>query len=423
MEIDYAKDVFVFLLAGGKGERLNPLTRDRSKPAVPFGGKFRIIDFTLSNCVNSGFRKVAVVTQYKSSSLQRHLALGWSFLSSRFNEYIIDLPPQQRLGERWYLGTADAVFQNLYFIDQEKPKYVVILSGDHVYKMDYRKMIQYHIDNKADITAAAVIVDRSEASAFGVIEVEKDYRIVSFKEKPKEPPHLPDNESKSLASMGIYVFNAEAINRLLIHDAELSTSSHDFGKDILPYAVNNKLNVYAYRFIDFEGKEEYWQDVGTIDSFYTSNIDLLSNHPKFDLFDRKWPIYTHSRQFPPSKITYAEVGGEKIESRVLNSIIGEGAIISGAEIINSIIFYNVRIKAGSKVSNSIIFGDSSLGYNVKLNRCIVDKEVEIPDNAQIGFNIERDKKYFYLSPKGIAVIPKRYKFTKSFMEELNEERI
>lgn len=410
MVLDYSKDVFVFLLAGGKGERLYPLTKDRAKPAVPFGGKFRIIDFTLSNCVNSGFRKIAVVTQYKSSSLRRHLALGWDFLSTRFNEYIVDSPPQQILGERWYLGTADAVFQNMYFIAQEKPKYIAILSGDHIYKMDYRKLINYHVEKEADITVSSLIVDSCSASSFGVIQIDFDNKIVSFKEKPKTPPSIPDNPNKSLVSMGVYIFKKEVLEQLLIHDAELSTSNHDFGKDILPYAVSNGYKIFAYRFINEDKIDVYWRDVGTIDSYYEANMDLLSSHPRFDLYDRDWPFFTHSRQLPPCKITDCISRDEIYSSVVENSIIGDGSILNGVKIKNSVIFYDVRIKGGSEVKESIIFPGVKIENNVKLNKCIIDKDVFIPDGTTIGYNPDIDKRRFYVSPKGVVVIPKGYKF-------------
>ncbi|MGB9695166.1 MAG: glucose-1-phosphate adenylyltransferase [Caldisericaceae bacterium] len=421
--MDYSRDVFVFLLAGGKGERLYPLTKKRAKPAVPFGGKFRIIDFTLSNCVNSQFRKIAVITQYKSSSLHRHLALGWDFLSSRFGEYIVDVPPQQIYGERWYLGTADAVYQNLYYIEQENPKYVVVLSGDHIYKMDYRKMIEEHIANNADITIGSIIAGKEKSTFFGVLKVGNTGWVEDFKEKPKSPPVIPDNPEKILASMGVYVFNTRVLLDLLIHDAEVSSSSHDFGKDIIPYAIHNKYKTFAYRFTDKEGKESYWRDVGTLDSFYESNMDILTEAPLIDIYDRNWPVFTHSRQYPPSKITSGRLHGESIASHVEDSIVGEGSLLSGVHVKHSIIFYNVKIKAGSSIEDSIIFGGVKIGNNVRIKRCIIDKEVEIPDNVSIGFDVETDKKYFYVTPTNIVVIEKGFKFPKSLLGGSGEEEI
>lgn len=410
MQIDYSRDVFVFVLAGGKGERLFPLTRDRAKPAVPFGGKFRIIDFTLSNAVNSGFRKIAVVTQYKSASLRRHLALGWDFLSSRFNEYVVDLPPQQIVGERWYLGTADAIFQNLYFLEQEKPRYVVVLSGDHVYKMDYRDLLNFHAQKEADVTISTLVVSKEEASAFGVIGIDNESKVISFKEKPKVPPTIPNDESKCLVSMGVYVFNADVLKHLLMHDYELATSSHDFGKDIIPYSISSGLKVFAYPFLNEQGGTAYWRDVGAIDAYYEANIDILSPHPKFDIYNRNWPFYTHSRQFPPVKLTEGTYKGVERKSNVENSIIGDGSIVSGATIVNSIIFYNVKVKPGAEITDSIIFPDVKIGQGVRIRKAIIDKEVEVPEGVEIGFDIEADKKRFYVSPKGIVVVPKCFRF-------------
>lgn len=411
------KDVFAYVLAGGKGERLYPLTKKRAKPAVPFGGKFRIIDFVLSNCVNSGIKRIAVATQYKAWSLRRHIALGWNFLNVRFNEYIVDVPPQQIAGEKWYLGTGDAVFQNLYFIEQEKPKIVLVLSSDHIYKMDYRDLIKTHIENNADITLSALVIDKELSSSFGIIEANSNGKITNFKEKPKDPPVLKDNPNKCLASMGIYVFKPEVLVELLIHDAEVKTSSHDFGKDIIPYAIHHGYNVYAHKFINKDGSFGYWQDVGTINAFYLANMDILSANPKIDLFDRSWPIYTNSRQFPPCKITEAYENGELIESKVENSIIGEGSIISGAQVKNSVLFYNVKVKAGSEIEDSIIFPGVRIGKNVKIKKAIIDKNVNIPDDIKIGYNPDFDKKYFYVTQTNIVVIERDFTFSKKFYGE------
>jgi glucose-1-phosphate adenylyltransferase len=415
--IDCEKEVkktLVYLLAGGKGQRLYPLTEERAKPAVPFGGKYRIIDFALSNCVNSGFRKILVATQYKSASLSRHLAVGWNFLSSTFGEYIMDLPPQQRFGEKWYEGTADAVYQNLYFIDREKPKYIVILSGDHIYQMDYREMLQFHIERKADITVGTVVVEKQKATAFGVMHIDSNECIVDFREKPKDPPEIPDKKGYSLASMGIYIFNAGKLEELLNHDAEVKTSTHDFGRDIIPYAIHNKLNVFAYRFVDKNGNERYWRDVGTIDAFYEANMDLIAPIPHLNLYNRDWPVYTHARQYPPVKFASTETKNGALHGTAVNSLVGDGTIIVGARVFHSIVFPDVKILENSEINNSIIFNDCKIGRNVKLNKVIVDKLVEIPDDVQIGFNLEHDKKYFFVSPSGIVVIPRGYKFPKNF---------
>ncbi len=408
------KKTLVYLLAGGKGQRLYPLTEERAKPAVPFGGKYRIIDFALSNCVNSGFRKILVVTQYKSASLSRHLAVGWNFLSSTFGEYIMDLPPQQRFGEKWYVGTADAVYQNLYFIDREKPEYIIILSGDHIYQMDYRDMLRAHIERKADITVGTVVVEKQKATAFGVMQIDSEERIINFYEKPKDPPEIPNKKGYSLASMGIYVFNANKLKSLLDHDAEINTSTHDFGRDIIPFAIHNKLNVFAYRFVDKNGNERYWRDVGTIDAFYDANMDLIAPIPHLNLYDRDWPIYTHARQYPPVKFASAKVDGKYINGTAINSLLGDGTIIVGAKIEHSVIFPAVKILENTEITDSIIFNDCHVGKNVRLHRVIVDKLVEIPDGVEIGYDLEHDRKYFYVSKNGIVVIPRAYKFPKNF---------
>lgn len=407
-----AKHVFVFLLAGGRGERLYPLTKDRAKPAVPFGGKYRVIDFTLTNCINSGFRKIAVATQYKSSSLNRHLALSWDFLSSSLGEYVTVLPPQQRYAEKWYAGTADAVYQNLYFLERENTKYVVVLSGDHIYKMDYKEMLEFHINKKADITIGTVVVDKSKTSSFGIMQIDESEQIIGFKEKPRvNPPTLPDDPEKSLASMGIYIFNVNTLIDLLVHDERIDTSSHDFGKDIIPYAINTNLNLYAYRFLNRDGSQGYWQDIGTIDSFYEANMDLLSENPKIDIYDRNWPIFTHSRYRPPARLTYGILDNELLSGVVIDSIVGEGSVLTGSKLVHSVIFYDVRIDAGSLIEDSIIFGEVKIGKNVMIKKTIIDKFVNIPDNIQIGYDLESDRKYFYVTPSEIVIIPRSYKFS------------
>lgn len=412
MDDSILKQVFVFLLAGGKGERLYPLTKERAKPAVPFGGKFRVIDFALSNCVNSGFRKIAVATQYKSTSLNRHLALSWDFLSSGLGEYVTDLPPQQRYGEKWYAGTADAVYQNLYFLERERSKYVLVLSGDHIYKMDYRKMLTFHIEKGADITIATVIIDKTKTSLFGIMEVDEGNRIIGFKEKPKSnPPTLPENPEKCLASMGIYIFNKNILIDLLEHDELIATSLHDFGKDVIPYAISTKLKLFAFKFLNEDGSQGYWQDVGTIDAFYEANMDLLSKKPKVDIYDKNWPIFTHSRHYPPARLTYGNLNGEELDGTIVDTIVGEGSILNGSYVTHCVIFYDVRIDAGSTIEDSIVFGEVKIGKNVKIKKVIIDKLVEIPDNTMIGYNLDFDKKYFYVTPSNIVIIPRGYRFT------------
>jgi glucose-1-phosphate adenylyltransferase len=395
------KNVITFILAGGKGERLYPLTKDRAKPAVPFGGTYRIIDFSLSNAINSGFKRIYILTQYKSFSLQRHIREGWNILSRELGEFIEIVPAQQRIGEDWYLGTADSVFQNLYLLEREKPDYVLILSGDHVYKMDYTKMLNFHIQKKADLTISVFEVNKEEASRFGVLKVDNEYRVTDFAEKPQVPFTLVENPSVSLISMGIYIFNTEILVKRLIEDAKKSNSSHDFGKDVIPSMVKRD-KVFAYKFTE-EGKKEsrYWRDIGTIEAYYNSNMELLEIDPILNLYDENWPIMTYKPQSPPAKIIFL---GKNVE--ILNSLISDGCIISGASIYNSIISPSVKIEKGSEIYDSIIMNNVYIGENCKIKKTIIDKYVIIPNNSVIGYNIEEDKKKFFVSETGIVVIPR-----------------
>ncbi|MCM8803841.1 MAG: glucose-1-phosphate adenylyltransferase [Candidatus Omnitrophica bacterium] len=395
------KNVTTFVLAGGKGERLYPLTKDRAKPAVPFGGSYRIIDFTLSNAVNSGLRKIYVLTQYKSFSLQRHIREGWNILSKELGEFIEIVPAQQRMGEDWYLGTADAIFQNIYILEKEKPEYVLILSGDHIYKMDYTKMINFHIEKKADLTIAVFEVLKEEASRFGVLKIDEENRIIDFLEKPSEPFTLPSNPSISLISMGIYIFKTEILVKRLIEDAKNPTSSHDFGKDVIPVMIK-KDNVFAYKFIEEKNKESrYWKDIGTVDAYYQANMELLDIEPVLNLYDINWPIMTYKPQNPPAKIVFL---GKNIE--ILNSLISDGCIISGSSIYNSIISPNVKIEKGTEIFDSIIMNNVFIGENCKIKRTIIDKNVIIPNNTIIGYNISEDRKRFLVTENDIVVIPR-----------------
>lgn len=395
------KNIITFVLAGGKGERLYPLTKDRAKPAVPFGGSYRIIDFTLSNAINSGLKKIYVLTQYKSFSLQRHIREGWNILSKELGEFIEIVPAQQRMGEDWYLGTADAIFQNIYILEQEKPEYVLILSGDHVYKMDYTKMIDFHIEKKADLTIASFEVPREEASRFGVLRIDRENKIIDFVEKPSEPFTLPSNPSISLISMGIYIFKTEILVKRLIEDAKNTNSSHDFGKDVIPMMIK-KDNVFAYRFIDEKNKESrYWRDIGTIDAYYQANMELLEIEPVLNLYDRNWPIMTYKPQSPPAKIVFL---GKNIE--ILNSLISDGCIISGSSIYNSVISPNVKIEKWTEIFDSIIMNNVFIGENCKIKRTIIDKNVIIPDNTIIGYDISEDRKKFFVTESDIVVIPR-----------------
>jgi len=395
------KNVITFILAGGKGERLYPLTKDRAKPAVPFGGTYRIIDFSLSNAVNSGFKRIYILTQYKSFSLQRHIREGWNILSRELGEFIEVVPAQQRISEDWYLGTADAIFQNLYILEREKPEYVLILSGDHVYKMDYTKMLNFHIQKNADLTISVFEVNKEEASRFGVLKVDNEYRVIDFVEKPQIPFTLPENPSISLISMGIYIFNTEILVKRLIEDAKKIDSSHDFGKDVIPSMIKRD-RVFAYRFIEEDKRESrYWRDIGTIEAYYNANMELLEINPILNLYDENWPIMTYKPQSPPAKIVFL---GKNIE--ILNSLISDGCIISGSSIYNSVISPSVKIEKGSEIFDSIIMNNVYIGENCKIKRTIIDKNVIIPNNSVIGYNIEEDKKKFFVTETGIVVIPR-----------------
>ena len=390
------------ILAGGRGERLYPLTRDRAKPAVPFGAIYRIIDFTLSNCLNSGIRRIYALTQYKSTSLQRHIQFGWNILSAPLGEFIEAVPAQQRINEHWYQGTADAIFQNIYTLQMERPDLILILSGDHIYKMDYRKMIAFHLEKGADLTVAAIRMDRNLSREFGVIEIDEDWRIIGFQEKPEEPKTLPGDPSGILASMGIYVFNTELLVRRLIEDAR-SDSSHDFGKDIIPRMIG-KDQIFAFDFRQGDcGGVGYWRDVGTIDAYYEANIDLISVIPQLNLYDSQWPILTQQPISPPAKTVWIEEGRV---GTALNSIISNGCIISGGNVKRSILSPNVTVHSFAEVEDSILLEGVDVGRNAKIKKTIVDKEVQIPQGMEIGYHLDEDAKRFTVTDSGIVVVPK-----------------
>jgi len=404
-----SRRVLVLLLAGGKGSRLEPLTRDRAKPAVPFGGVYRIIDFTLSNCINSGLRRIIVLTQYKSASLDRHLARGWSFLSHELGEFIEVLPPQQRIDEHWYKGTADAVYQNIYSIEQEDPQYVVILAGDHIYKMNYARMIEAHIEAGADATVGCIPVNLDEArNNFGVLQIDRDRRVTGFQEKPADPIPMPDDPERCLASMGIYVFNTRVMYDVLFKDAGRPDSTHDFGKDVIPSMVDEGRRVFAYLFVDENRKEAmYWRDVGTLDAYYKANMDLVAVDPILNLYDQEWPIRTYQPQLPPPKFVFAEdrPGGRR--GIALDSIVSQGCIISGGRVQHSILSPLVRIHSYAEVEDSILFEGVSVGRYAQVRRAIIDKDVQIPPGFQIGVDLERDRQRgFLVTAEGVVVIPK-----------------
>jgi glucose-1-phosphate adenylyltransferase len=396
------KKVLAMILAGGRGERLYPLTRDRAKPAVPFGAIYRIIDFTLSNCLNSDVRRIFVLTQYKSTSLQHHIQIGWNILSAPLGEFIGVIPAQQRIDEHWYQGTADAIFQNIYTLQQERPDLVLILSGDHVYKMDYRKMIDFHLGKGADLTVSTIRMDRELSREFGVIEVDENGRILGFQEKPEEPKTIPGDAGGILASMGVYVFNTEILVRRLIEDAR-SDSAHDFGKDIIP-AMIGKDRVFAFDFRegDREGKG-YWRDVGTIDAYFEANMDLISITPQLNLYDSQWPILTYQSTHPPAKTVLAEK--ERVGTAI-NSIISNGCIISGGSVRRSILSPKVTIHSYVEVEDSILMEGVDVGRYAKIRRTIIDKDVQIPPGMKIGYDLDEDAKRFTVTASGIAVVPK-----------------
>ena len=400
------RKVLTFIMAGGKGERLLPLTKDRTKPAVPFGGIYRIIDFTLSNCINSGLRKIYILTQYKSASLQRHIRLGWNFLPSELGQFIELLPAQQRIGDSWYMGTADAIYQNLYTLEMDRPDEVLILAGDHIYKMYYYSMIDVHREQNADLTVGVVEIDKSKSKHLGVVEADTQGRVIGFHEKPANPKTIPGKPDKIYGSMGIYVFNQSVLMQELLEDAKNSKSSHDFGKDIIPQMIKKGMKVVAYNFCNKEKDQEYWRDIGTIDAYYEANMELIQVNPTFNLYDQEWLIRTFQEQYPPVKTVHS---GDKEEGRVglvLDSIVSEGCVVSGGRVQRSILSPNVRINSFSEVYDSILMESVHVGRHAKIKRAIIDKDVSIPQGMIIGFNLEEDKKRFFVSESGIVVVAK-----------------
>jgi glucose-1-phosphate adenylyltransferase len=394
-------------LAGGRGARLDPLTRDRAKPAVPFCGIYRIIDFTLSNCINSDIRKILVLTQYKATSLNRHIDQGWRFLCRELAEYIEVIPPQQRIDASWYQGTADAIYQNVYTIEKAAPRDTLILGGDHIYKMNYANLIDFHRENKADLTVACLPVPRADAREFGVVGVDDRARITSFLEKPREPPPMPGHPDLALASMGIYVFNTDAMYELLFQDAaRKEASNHDFGKDIIPQMVKAGQRVFAHPFRDEnrKGTTSYWRDVGTIDAYFQTNMDLIQIDPILNLYDQHWPIHTFQPPYPPPKFVHTEADRR---GAAYNSIVCQGAIISGGQVFRSIISPGVRINSYALVEDSIIFDDVDVGRHAKVRRAIIDKDVRIPPGFEVGWNPELDRaRGLTVTDDGVTVVAK-----------------
>lgn len=400
------EDVLAVVLAGGQGERLYPLTRDRGKPAVPFGGNYRIIDFTLSNCLNSGLRKIYVLTQYKSGSLERHIKQGWDpIFSAELGEWVYTVPPQLRVSQRWYTGTADAVFQNIYLLEQERPGKVVILSGDHIYKMDYRRMIEFHEAKGAIATAGAVEVPIEQAPSFGVLAVDETSRIVSFDEKPEDPKPLPGSPDRALVNMGVYCFETEALVRVLCADARQETR-HDFGHNILPALVGSG-RIFAYPFVDENRKEKsYWRDIGTLDAYYEASMDLVAVDPVFNLYDREWPLRTVPHQLPPAKTVFAqEEPGGRI-GLVLDSVVSGGVIVSGGRVERSILGPRVRVNSYARVADSVLMDAVDVGRHARIRRAIVDKDVSIPPGLVIGEDPEEDRERYMVTAGGVVVIPR-----------------
>jgi glucose-1-phosphate adenylyltransferase len=400
------RDVLAIVLAGGRGSRLEPLTRDRAKPAVPFGGIYRIIDFTLSNCINSDIRKVLVLPQYKANSLNRHLDQGWKFLCRELGEYIEVIPPQQRIAEMWYQGTADAIYQNVYTIEKAAPRDTLILAGDHIYKMNYARMIDYHRDNQSDLTIACLPVARHQSREFGVIGVDDGQRVTSFLEKPRDPQGIPGQPDKVLASMGIYVFNTDVMYELLFQDAaRKEASNHDFGRDIIPAMITGGSRVFAYPFRDENRKEAaYWRDVGTLDAYFQTSMDLIQIDPILNLYDQDWPIHTHQPPYPPPKFVHTE--GDR-RGAAYNSIVCQGAIISGGQVYRSIVSPGVRINSFALIEDAILFDGVEVGRRARIRRTIVDKDVRIPSGFEIGWNREADlARGFTVSDDGIIVLAK-----------------
>ncbi len=399
------RNILAVVLAGGKGERLEPLTRDRAKPAVPFGGQYRIIDFTLSNCLNSGIRKILLLTQYKSFSLACHLSKGWSrFFCQELGEHLDLLPPQQRIDDRWYHGTADAVYQNIYSIEKEEPEYIIILAGDHIYKMNYDKMLEFHLEHSADLTISTLPLPCHRASRqFGVMEVESDGKVIGFEEKPECPKPVPNNPEQCLASMGIYIFSASFLFEELCRDATLFGSRHDFGNDIIPRVIKTN-RVYAFPFYDKKSQQAaYWRDVGTLDAYYEANMDLVSIEPQLNIYDQNWPIFTNQPHLPPPKFILSENDRSGL---AMDSIVCNGSIISGGSVRHSILGHDVRIDCFTSVEDSILFSGVSVGKKVCIRRAIIEKNVHIPDNWTIGVDQEQDRaRGFHRTNSGLTIIP------------------
>jgi glucose-1-phosphate adenylyltransferase len=389
------------VMAGGRGERLKDLTAQRCKPATPFGGKFRIVDFVLSNCVNSGIRQISILTQYKAQSLIQHVHQGWSYLRGEFGEFVEVVPAQQQTGEHWYRGTSDAVYQNLDLILSHRPKHVLVLAGDHIYKMDYGPMIAYHVEKGADITVGVVVLPARESRSFGVLTATEWNRVTKFSEKPAQPDTLPNRPDAILASMGIYVFNTRLLEKLLIEDAGDASSVHDFGKNVIPAAIRTR-QVFAYPFQDVKTRaQSYWRDVGTIDAYYEANVELVHVNPELNIYDNEWPIWTYQVHSPPAKFVLDEDGRRGM---ALNSMVSGGCIISGAVVRGSLLFSDVRVDERSVVEDSVLLPHVEIGKNCHIRRAIIDEGCQIPEGLRIGTERESDARHFHVTDKGVVLV-------------------
>ena len=395
------RNTVALILAGGRGSRLKDMTNWRAKPAVPFGGKFRIIDFPLSNCINSGIRKIGILTQYKSDSLIRHIQQGWSFLRGEFGEFVDLMPAQQRLEGSWYAGTADAIYQNLDILRNTNAEYVLVLAGDHIYKMDYGEMLADHVENDADLTIGCIEVSLEEATAFGVMHVNEDRKVKDFVEKPDNPPRMPGREDTALASMGIYIFNASFLYEQLIKDADTTGSSRDFGNDIIPEVIE-KYRVFAYPFLDLQsGEQSYWRDVGTIDAYWAANMELIGVNPDLNLYDKTWPIWTYQAQTPPAKFVFDD---DDRRGMAIDSMVSGGCIISGSKVRHSLLFSNVRVNSYSILQDAVVLPSVNIGRNCRITKAIIEKGCNIPEGTVIGEDRAEDEKRFHVSPGGVVLV-------------------
>lgn len=395
------RNTLALVLAGGRGSRLKNLTDWRAKPAVPFGGKFRIIDFALSNCLNSGIRKIGVLTQYKSDSLIRHVQNGWGFMRSDLGEFVHIIPAQQRMKELWYQGTADAIYQNLDILRSHGPEFVLVLAGDHIYKMDYGPMLADHVEKEADLTIGCIEVSKMEAKEFGVMAVDEDRRVRSFLEKSEDPPTMPGSGDTCLASMGIYIFNTKFLYEQLIKDADATNSTRDFGKDIIPGVIDN-YRVNAYPFLDLQsGQQAYWRDVGTVDAYWSANMELAGINPDLNLYDKDWPIWTYQEQVPPAKFVFDE---KERKGQAIDSLVSGGCVVSGAKVKRSVLFTNVRANSYSSVKDSVVLPNVQIGREARVTRAIIDKGCIIPPKMVIGEDRDKDREKFFVSPGGVVLV-------------------